>query len=736
MNISNELLIAIIIIIIIILLFAIFKFSQSPIKGSSYRIFSDLGYKDDLDARILQPESKAEIEKMKILDEKHNKYIKYLCEYISSEEVEYSKSKFEESRSRASKSKEPYSPPNYIVVGNVHGSILQLFLPLKQARIIKSITFENGKFKFTILVDSKGKEGEKPKALERPTVIYCGDMFGRAKHSLTVEVMITFLNIYNLVNSANPNRIVWVYGDHDVGFFQHFVFGKYRTNDVYNVEYADISTSKNIAQLIKLLRENIVNNPYPCIYYSPTHHIQVSHTLIPLRSKFSPHSFVPHIALDTISYLFKDTLPKFKELFNKMINLKNAKKAERQFIFDKIDALSADIYQYFAVPHSPQFTPILLYSDKAKYGNVYPLEIVDAIFNENSLYPLTYGDIAAVKNRCKNPAFISKYGPTTAFIAKTLIRNMCSEMKTNMDVNKDAYNSWIQNLKSTEEYQRALNIRGEADLGPSDIRRQSFTSDTISQDIDFINSLAKYVVIPGQFSTINRDLEHLLFRHQLSSSSIANGNYFKIGSGCQHYFISHTSIGINNSDIYLLMAHADHYWKELQLSDIDPIHRKYLQDRYNHGKEMTKNDMYHHLNAAFDALDFDIPARLFNYQQFADDLRMLYYLRQLKNQRAYPNFLKNIRHNFEGDSYLTDVIKEEKLVLVDVNATAGVYYKPVYFDETIYKGFAESQEHYRANDYDFNELHQLQLSEVGRYMAAFVYGKNNGDIIASKVYMF
>ena len=108
-----------------ILLFLIIMFvnKNRKINGSSYRLLYDLAFPDD---KILGDtvETTPELETtMNKFDEKHNNYIKYLCDYISDIEIETNQN------------------DKYIVVGDVHGSILQLFMPLKQARIIDKIEF-------------------------------------------------------------------------------------------------------------------------------------------------------------------------------------------------------------------------------------------------------------------------------------------------------------------------------------------------------------------------------------------------------------------------------------------------------------------------------------------------------------------------------------------------------------------------------------------------------------------
>jgi len=176
-------------------------------------------------------------------NQKENIDIAYLCEYINDTEIEVD-----------------INNDKKLIVGDVHGSILQLFLPLRQVGIIDTIKFENNNF---IIKENKNKNNIK--------VIYCGDIIGRARHSLTVPMLIAFLNI------NNPN-IIWIYGNHDTCFFKQYIFNVPSPVSIYDHEKYSIIHHKKFNELKQLLKIHILLNKYPCIYYDDE--ICVSHTLI------------------------------------------------------------------------------------------------------------------------------------------------------------------------------------------------------------------------------------------------------------------------------------------------------------------------------------------------------------------------------------------------------------------------------------------------------------------------
>ena len=238
-------------------------------SGSSYKLMYDFKnprYKDNF---------KSNQQALDEIIEKRNKndinFINYICDYINTIEIETNDN------------------DKNIIVGDVHASILQLFMPLKQANIINRLEFDDKTTTFIYELNELNKYKQ---------VIYCGDFVGRAKHPLTVEMLIAFLEILNKINeNTKTDTIVWVFGNHDIGFIKHFI-DKYKykysttidnkieekneflSTDVYESELNDIINSKNLERLLDLLEKYVNENKYPCVYYSNNENIIVSHTFM------------------------------------------------------------------------------------------------------------------------------------------------------------------------------------------------------------------------------------------------------------------------------------------------------------------------------------------------------------------------------------------------------------------------------------------------------------------------
>ena len=245
----------IIIIIVILIIISLFILnllkSKNKTSGGSSSIIFDLMNNNLLKNELYNKERTTRL--VKYFDKCHNDYLNYVLDYINTELIETDNGNI-----------------NRFIVGDVHGSILQLFMPLRQAGILEKIELtwgiNNYQFRYELSRN----------ILTSKQVIYCGDFFGRARHSLTIAMIYTFINIYNEVNGISRDKIVWVFGNHDVGFIRKFIYGfdksTYREH-VYLHEVDEVEYDK-------LDNNNIDNNPYSCIYYDSDSNIMVSHTFM------------------------------------------------------------------------------------------------------------------------------------------------------------------------------------------------------------------------------------------------------------------------------------------------------------------------------------------------------------------------------------------------------------------------------------------------------------------------
>ena len=299
----NLIYIIIIIVIFVILtisiIYIILNNKSKAIKtsGADYKALFDLNY-DLFDS--LADDSKILDKDYKQYNTNHINFINHICEYISSTEIEINDSSIS------------------LIVGDVHGSVLQLFMPLKQAKILNTISFnpKNNTFTYTLTNLSESNQ-----------VIYCGDFFGRAKHPLTVELILAFINIYNEVNKLNEDKIVWVFGNHDVGFIKTYCYKlPTLTSGIFKIETKDIEESLNFENLIEKLKNLVDNNKYPCIYVNHNSKIIVSHTLIPYEKIEDDDD---ETLYNSIEYVYENSFlnnsdKSFKELtFDEQINCIN-----------------------------------------------------------------------------------------------------------------------------------------------------------------------------------------------------------------------------------------------------------------------------------------------------------------------------------------------------------------------------------------------------------------------------
>lgn len=660
----NQLNLIIIIIVLTILILLIILLASSITghkqKGSSYRIGTDLNNENLVQAlnyknKYYQPI----IDKMNILDNKHNEYIKYVCDYITNTESEIDREY------------------KYIIVGDVHGSILQLFMPLKQAQIIDSIEYNNTTktFKYSI---NKQLQNNITK------VIYCGDFVARAKHSLTVEMLITFLDIYNEVNLINPDLIIWTYGNHDIGFIKYYAFNfDSCTPQIYNSEFSSIDLNPKKDELIEKLRNNVVNNKYPCMYYNSELQIQVSHTFIPLNTfELSIDNDIVNIdympGLSDIYYTFSKYIPQFEKLFNYNVEiLKN----ENDEDIDEI-----------------------LKNNIIKEHNKLLLELYNK-FNLNT-----------VKNL--NNIYDYNNGKLNNSIPRLLMSKISNKLLINIPYTTPEPNYKIEiepNMTANEEF---INLNTE-------------------EQIKFINNFAKYIIINSEL-TVKSIFENIFY--WIRPYEIENDNYYQIPN--TKYFVGHTVMDLdtiisdNKSD---KLNKLFNFLNINSLKDINEYHIKYLKDVYNFNNNEFNNinDINYSLEPQFkrNLMEFNkinninnellksniIAASAINdlselYKDW-NDMAKEYYKKyyNFNNNNIMDNINNNIFFTDIGATYESPLVKKLENKLINV--------------------------HNMINDYDIGisnrqYFEKINTYEIGYYRCAFLYCDEINLINNSKMYIF
>ena len=242
----------IIIIILIVLLFLIFKFynskNQQNMYGSSWRPFREING--------IGPNDDNNITKSLCLklDKLHEPFINEICKYINNVKSE--------------------SENKFLIVGDVHCSIFQMFIPLKFAGILKNIKYINHKFEYELNTNLS----------ECSTVIYCGDFNGRSSYNITVPLLIAFFDIYESVNSKYHDKIIWVFGNHDIMMWCYmnskirYKFGV----GLFPMEIDDVLNHPDYEKMKQKFAKIIKTNNYPHTYFNNEYNFMVSHTVIPL----------------------------------------------------------------------------------------------------------------------------------------------------------------------------------------------------------------------------------------------------------------------------------------------------------------------------------------------------------------------------------------------------------------------------------------------------------------------
>ena len=374
---NTSLIIICIIIIILLIIISIFttilksneKSKQTTLLGGSYRIGFDINNLATSENFYDDTFTTSELNLiMNSMDKKHDSFLNYLCEYINTTDITLS------------------TTDKSLIVGDVHGSVLQLFMPLKQANILKHITIINNKFVCTISEDYENYK----------QIIYCGDFVGRARHTLTISMLYEFINIYNKVNKLKPDTIVWVFGNHDVGFIRKFIFNFVSSN--VHVYKSELNSITNDLTELNILKNNMIelikNNKWVCVYKNKN--IMVSHTLI---SKYKNNYCC---GLNCLYNLFNNLMPQFKNIIDNN--------------FDNIKSISRELYKIFKVV------------DKLKWHNMIVPSIED-LYGQNSKSNVLGG--------MKRSGSIKSFKETTILYDSDILRDKINDVSYDFDKLED-----------------------------------------------------------------------------------------------------------------------------------------------------------------------------------------------------------------------------------------------------------------------------------------------------------
>ena len=652
--------------------------SASPpnfnMQGSSTRIEYDVG-----DHETLEHPQEIHKQMMQTFDQQHNHFLHYICSYINSQN--------------------PLPGSETLIVGDVHGSLLQLFMPLKKAGLIRGIEYYHNSTKpcrFSCepsLTDSTS------------SVIYCGDMFGRAKHSLTVDMIITFIDTINLINKRRPNSVIWVYGNHDTSFIRGILLNGTRISDVEASEYDEIINSPNLKFLKTKMLEMLKSNEYPCIYYSENSNIQVSHTFIANSSYYlETNNFLPTnrvYGLPILYSLFNDEIPTLKRLFESY-GTPN---------FD--NELTAFKRKYS------------IYSDQKNTD----FELMNLIV-ENKIRMYSRDGTINQEKLKESEQMLEQYSDQDipAYLFPADVRQ-----KT-LDDNRQKMRKYLDSLKDIP-----------AD-NPMFIKiYDAFNSSSLPADhhliINFINNFAKYFLFLNLFpQQAFFDEEFYRLRPYTSNKKVlkfaVNNKYYKVNPDTQ-YFIGHTTMFINGGIEYSKIVDEANELFETY---------KYAVDEYPFPIYKQHED-YLKVLMRMSVPDPDTLARYLFDKNFINAL----IIGIINRDHIFNNFFNNSKATYESRTVLSDkskidnnVITDNNLYFMDIGATFPI--TPI--------DNLKSDQFVNAHIYDeYAHNPRLPMVEIGFHTSCFAIlnnaRKSNDEgmdqpkiepsvpkVVASRVYLF
>ena len=130
------------------------------------------------------------------------------------------------------------------IVGDIHGSVIQLFAPLIKAKIIKNVrySFNEDKFEFDF-----------SKNINRDTrIVYTGDIVYRGIHA---HLMAMIESLITIILKFNFKIVNWVFGNHDMEFIKYGGIPRY-TLDEYKM------SCPRFSEIHLLFQQFALKNPY------------------------------------------------------------------------------------------------------------------------------------------------------------------------------------------------------------------------------------------------------------------------------------------------------------------------------------------------------------------------------------------------------------------------------------------------------------------------------------------
>ena len=257
---------------------------------------------------------------------------------------------------------EPFIKNNSVIaIGDIHGSIPQLFMPLIVSGFITDISYDYilDRFNFTINYQYINNHNI--------TIVYLGDIMYRGIHSHVMAMIEALINI-----CETTDKVKWCFGNHDI----HFLRGLYLPKYVLN-EY--INSSPRYFQIINRMSKFALNNKsiHNYILSDDICNIIFSHTIQSIEGLSK--------AVDIYNSLIKDDIIKDTKMILENINgdvlNQMARKVLKVYVkteldktmIDKLHAFFEKLYWLRPSPDSYE-TPYIYLNESTHFIGHTPVE--------------------------------------------------------------------------------------------------------------------------------------------------------------------------------------------------------------------------------------------------------------------------------------------------------------------------------------------------------------------------
>lgn len=257
---------------------------------------------------------------------------------------------------------EPFIKNNsVIVIGDVHGSIPQLFMPLIVSGFITDISYDYilDKFNFTINYQYINSHNI--------TIVYLGDIMYRGIHSHVMAMIEALINI-----CETTDKVKWCFGNHDIHFLRGLYLPKYTLNEYIN-------SSPRYFQIINRMSKFALNNKsiHNYILSDDICNIIFSHTIQSIEGLSK--------AVDIYNSLIKDDIIKDTKMILENINgdvlNQMARKVLKVYIKTELDKTMIDRLHaffeklYWLRPSSDSYeTPYIYLNESTHFIGHTPVE--------------------------------------------------------------------------------------------------------------------------------------------------------------------------------------------------------------------------------------------------------------------------------------------------------------------------------------------------------------------------